>query len=60
MGQDSTLTVYLIQPLQAAVLVVMRWPEHATEVEPHGFADVADSVVGELAVARAPVGGDPG
>jgi hypothetical protein len=31
----------------------MRWPEHATEVEPHRFADVADSVVGALAVARA-------
>ena len=52
-GQDTAFTVYLIQPLRGAVLVVIRWPEHATEVEPHRFADVADSVVGALAVARA-------
>jgi hypothetical protein len=32
---------------------VVRWPDHATEVEPHGFADVADSVVGALGIARA-------
>ena len=52
-GQDTTFTMYLIQPLRSLVLVVVLWPEHATEVEPHGFADVADSVVGALAVAPA-------
>jgi hypothetical protein len=52
-GQDTTFTVYLIQPLRGSDLVVVRWPEHATEVEPRGFVNVADSVVGALAVARA-------
>jgi hypothetical protein len=52
-GQGTTFTVYLIQRLRGAVLVVMRWPEHATEVESHRLADAADSVVGALAVARA-------
>ena len=45
--------MYLIQPLRGPTLVVVRWPEHATEIEHRGFADVADSVVGALAVARA-------
>ena len=40
-GQDTTFPVYLIQPLRGTVLVVAHWPEHAPEVEPHGFADVA-------------------
>ena len=52
-GMDTTFTVYLIQPLRGPVLVVVRWPERVTEVEPHGFVDVADSVVGALAIARA-------
>ncbi len=36
-GQDTTFTVYLIQPLRGPVLVVLRWPERVTEVEPHGL-----------------------
>jgi hypothetical protein len=54
-GQGTTFTVYLIQPLRGPILVVLRWPEHATEVEPRAFADVADSVAGALAIARAQI-----
>ena len=50
---EEPFTVYLIQPLRGPHLVVVRWPEHPTEVEPRSFAAVADSVVGALAIARA-------
>ena len=50
----QTFGVFLIRPVtESPDLIVFRWPERATEIEPRQFSVVADSVVGCLAIARA-------